>query len=113
MSNNTIQEIERNIKQAKSLVESGDALERLKSNKDFKKIVLEGFFEKEAIRLVHLKADQNMQHVDIQKSIVSQMDAIGVLHQYFNTILIQANQASKAIAADEETRDELLAEELE
>jgi hypothetical protein len=95
------------------LVESGDALERLKSNKDFKKLILEGFFEKEAIRLVHLKADRNMQNVDTQRSILSQMDAVGALHQYFNTILIQANQASKSIAADEEARDELLAEELE
>jgi hypothetical protein len=113
MSNDTVQEIERNIKQAKSLVEYGDALERLKSNKDFKKIILEGFFEKEAIRLVHLKADRNMQNVDVQKSIITQMDAVGTLHQYFNTILVQANQASKSIAADEEARDELLAEELE
>ena len=113
MSNDTVQEIERNIKQAKSLVESGDALERLKGNKDFKKIILDGFFEKEAIRLVHLKADLNMQSGETQRSIVGQMDAIGTLHQYFNTILMQANQASKSIAADEEARDELLAEELE
>jgi len=113
MSTETIQEIEQNIKQAKSLVEFGDALERLKGNKDFKKVIVEGFFEKEAIRLVHLKADRNMQSGDIQKSIITQMDAVGVLSQYFNTILIQANQASKSIAADEEARDELLAEELQ
>jgi len=113
MSNDTVQEIERNIKQAKSLVEVGESLERLRLNKDFKKVILEGFFEKEAIRLVHLKADQNMQTPDIQRSILGQIDAIGVLHQFFQTTLFKANQANKAIAADEETRDEILAEELQ
>jgi hypothetical protein len=112
MLNDTIQRIEANIKEARKIVDLGDSLERLRSNRDFKKVIMEGYFEQEAIRLVHLKADPSMQSADMQKSIVSQMDAIGALHQYFTTVFHKASIARKAIDADEETRDEILAEEL-
>jgi len=113
MSLSEIQALERNIEDAKEILEMGNALERLSNNRDFKSIITHGFFEKEAIRLVHLKADSNMQTVDRQKSILSQMDSIGALAQYFQTVYFKANQAGKAIAADTETRDELLAGDAE
>lgn len=107
-----IQDIELNIKQAQLLVDTGNALERLRSNRDFKAVVMDGYFEKEAVRLVHLKGDPNMQTPEYQASIIKQMDAIGALNQYFNTVFHRASLAEKAIAADEETRDELLNEDL-
>jgi CHAT domain-containing protein len=112
MNNSTIQAIEENIREARKIVELGNALERLMSNRDFKQVVKEGYFEQEAIRLVHLKADPSFQSADMQKSIVTQIDAIGAVTQYFNTVLHRAGQAEKAIEADEEARDELLAEDL-
>lgn len=112
MSNETIQAIEENIKQARKISDVGEALDRLKSNRDFKRVVMEGYFEQEAIRLVHLKADQSFQSPDMQKAIVAQIDAIGSLSQYFHTVAHKASIARKAIASDEETRDELLAEEV-
>lgn len=112
MSNDTIQAIEENIKQARKIVEVGDALERLKNNRDFKRVMIEGYFEQEAIRLVHLKSDQNVQTPDLQKSILTQIDAIGAVSQYFNTVLHKAAIARKAIASDEEAREEILAEGL-
>lgn len=111
MSNNTVQAIEENIRQAKLIVGTGDSLERLRQNRDFKAVILDGYFKQEAIRLVHLKADPAMQSPDMQKSIVAQMDAIGSLNQYFTAVYQQASIARKAIASDEETRDEILAEE--
>lgn len=111
MSNTAIQEIELNIVRAKEIVAKGDALERLMKNQDFKAVVQRGYFEAEAIRLVHLKSDPQFQTPDRQQSIVSQMDAIGALNQYFEVVFRQADMARKAIASDEETRDELLAEE--
>lgn len=112
MSNETLQAIEDNIREARKIADVGDALERLRSNRDFKKVIMEGYFEKEAIRLVHLRADPNMQTPEKQAAIVTQMDAIGSLSQFFNTVLHKAAMARKAIASDEETRDEILAEEL-
>lgn len=106
----TIQAIDANINEAKKIADAGDALERLRSNRDFKKVIMEGYFEQEAIRLVHLKADPNMQSPDSQKSIIAQMDAIGSLNQYFHAVYQKSQIAKKAVIADEEARDELLAE---
>lgn len=112
MNEDTIKSIELNIVQAKKIEEVGNALERLKANKDFKRVVIEGYFEQEAVRLVHLKSDPSFQTEQLQQSIISQIDAIGNLSQYFQTLRHKASLANKAIEADEETRDELLAEEL-
>lgn len=112
MDNSQVVEIEKNIQQSRVIVDVGNSLERLQDNRDFRKVVMEGYFQREAIRLVHLKADPSMQTAAMQASIVSQMDAIGALNQYFETIFHQAALATKAIAADEETIAELAAEEL-
>lgn len=107
-----VQQLENNIRESKKLVDMGEALDRLMSNRDFKKVILEGFFEKEAIRLVHLKGDINMQSAESQKSILTQIDAIATLNHYFQTVRFKAGMASKAIVSDEETRDELNQESL-
>ena len=75
-------------------------------------MILNGYFEREAIRLVHLKADPNMQSPDMQRSIVASMDAIGSLNQYFNTVRFKAELADKSVTADQQTIEELAAEEL-
>ena len=107
-----VREIELSIKQAKSIVALGNALERLRNNADFKLVISEGYFEKEAVRLVHLKADQNMQAPERQASILNQMDSIGNLNQYFQTVFHRAALAAKAIDADEETLQDLATEAL-
>lgn len=113
MSNTSaLQEIEANIKQASTIVEFGTAIERLSINRDFKKVITEGYFEKEAVRLVHLKADVSMQSAAQQADIVKQLDAIGALSQFLNTKLQLSRLASRSIAADEEAREEILAEEV-
>lgn len=66
MSTNQLKEIEDSIKSARKLVELGDTLERLKSNRDFRAIVLEGYFEKEAIRLVQAKSNPALQSAEMQ-----------------------------------------------
>lgn len=112
MSTETINAIESNIAKAKVVLEFSAALERLRGNRDFKKVVLEGYFEQEAIRLVHLKADPSMQTPAMKQSIDAQIDAIGQLSQYFSTALQKANMASRQIEADQDTIEELAAEGL-
>ena len=107
-----VQEIEESLKHAKAILELGTALERLRSSRDFKKVITEGYLEQECVRLVHLKADPNMQSIDKQASIVKQMDAIGALNQYFQAVFSKAAQAEKAIVSDEDERELLLAEGL-
>ena len=112
MSTDTINAIERNIAKARVVLEFSAALERLRSNRDFKKVVLEGYFEQEAIRLVHLKSDPNMQSPAIKQSIDDQIAAIGQLSQFFATALQKASMASRQIEADQETIEELASEGL-
>jgi hypothetical protein len=110
MSMDTLQELENNIKTAKGFVDTGKALERLRSNRDFKEVFIKGYLEKEAIRLVHLKADPSMQTPERQASIVRQIDAIGCVSEFMSNTEHFARLASKSIADDEATRDELLSE---
>lgn len=107
-----VQQIEQNIKQAQKLVDVGESLERLSVNRDFKKVVLEGYFEQEAIRLVHLLSDPSMQSYESQSSINLQMNSIGSFKQYLTVLKYKASMADKSIAADEQMRDELLAEDM-
>lgn len=102
-----IKEIEENIKAARKLVELGEALERLKSNRDFKAVVMSGYFEKEAIRLVQAKANPAMQSAEVQKSILTQIDSIGNLNVYFTVLAQQAAMARKSIEQDEAAIEEM------
>ena len=109
---NTLQAIEKSIEQAKETAELGRALERLRSNRDFKQIVISGYFDAEAVRLVHLKADPGMQKAESQASILKQMDAIGSFSSYLSTILHQASLAEKAVEAGEADKEDFLAGEV-
>lgn len=112
MSQFELNRIEESIKKHKEIVELGKSLERLFANRDFKEIILEDYMQKEAIRLVQLKAEPSMQMESSQKSILTQMDSIGTLTQYFQTLRHKVSMAEKAIEIDEATRDEILEEGL-
>jgi len=113
MSNNEeqLETIELSMKQAKSAIADMDVLNRLTANKDFEEIVLKGYFEKEASRLVLLRADPSMQDKQGREMIDNQIIAIGYLRQHFVTIMHFGRMAQKTLADDEETQAELLAEE--
>lgn len=105
-----LQAIDRNLEEDKKAVDLASALNRLSTNKDFREVIKVGYFEKEAIRLVLLKADINMQSPERQEAIIKAIDSIGFLHQYFNTINQLASIATKSIEYNEEAREELLQE---
>lgn len=111
MTQDTVRLLEESIQRDRQHVELAKALERLKSNRDFKLLVLESYLEKEAIRLVHLKADPSMQSPQSQASVITQIDAIGGLLSYFHTVAQLSDMAVKSIEQAEFTRDEFLAEE--
>lgn len=103
-----IKELEDNIKRATEMVNLGKAVDRLRNSPDFKEVILKGYFEREAVRLVHLKADPSMQTPERQASIISQMDSIGALSSHLNTIIVMADRAAQAIDADTTTMTEIL-----
>lgn len=110
MINQQIEQIEMNIQQAKSLVELGNALDRLGNNPDFIRVIDEGYFKNEAVRLVHLKAAPSRQSPEGQAEIIKDIDGIGALLGYLQGVQHRAMLAETAIASDQETLSELMTE---
>lgn len=105
-----IEQVELSIENAKDAVSSAKAFDELSRDRNFKKIIEEGYFKEEAQRLVMLKSDPNMQDDASQKAIDYSIRAIGELRQYFASLLHFGRMAENAIAEDEDTLDELRAE---
>lgn len=110
MSEQEIQEIEVNIEQAKAWVEMVDALDRLQENPDFKLVITEGYLEKEAIRLTHLRGNPAMNTPEQQASVLKEIDGIGAFLGYLRTVYQQGDWAKSNIEYDQAMIDELRAE---
>lgn len=110
MQNPSVEEIQLDIEDAKSVVSKADALIRLMNNTDFKKIIREGYFREEAIRLVELKASPHVRGPEQQQSILLAIDAIGQLQQHFNQICVMAEHASAAIDSSQDELEEMALE---
>lgn len=106
----TLNQLDRDAKAIKPSMELGVALDKLRSNRDFNKLIVEGYLKDEAVRLVHLKADPNMQSAESQTSIDRDIAAIGVLNQFFIITEQRARIAGKQMHDIEEMRAELLAQ---
>lgn len=104
-----IAQVEQSIQAAKDTVAFGESLTRLFSNRDFKKVILDGYFKDEAVRLVHLLSDPNTQSPESQVSLQKQMHAIASLRDYLRLIEQRTSQALKGIAFDEQMLEELTA----
>lgn len=104
--NNPNQEhnIQLSIEQAKTMVERADAVQRLRSNQDFQHVVLKGYLEGEAVRLVHLKSDPTMADEHSQTVIDRDINAIGAFASYLQTILAHGEMSRNAM---DDSHDEL------
>lgn len=108
MSNDeSVREIEVSMEDAKAYIEAGDAMNRLRDNKDFQKIILEGYFKEEAIRLISLKADHLMRAPEDQEFLIKCMDGIGCLQNYIRTVMFAAQQAVRSVQASDEALEEI------
>jgi len=106
-----IEQVELSMEEAKGSIELMEAFQRLAKSKDFKEIFEENYFKREASRLVLLKADDQMQDEDSQKFILNQIDAIGQVRKYLIAINQMGRMAQNALAADQNTHNELLNED--
>jgi hypothetical protein len=102
--------LDRQEKHAKKRVELGNALERLRSNRDFNKLIVDGYLRDEAVRLVHLKASSDMQSPAQQAAINRDIDGIGALNEFFSNTAILARMAVKELSDVEQTRTDILEE---
>ena len=107
-----IQQVEVSLEHAQKAVAKGEALARLYQNKDFQQIIIEGYFKDEASRLVLLKGDLNLNE-EAERHCDKMINGVGCLRGYFQMVNHFADQAEAAMEADQQTREELLQEQLQ
>jgi hypothetical protein len=107
MSQQELHELESNIKDLNEMVQLGNAMDRLRKNRDFKKVIEVEYLKEEAVRLVHLKADPNMQDERGQARVLRDLDAIGSFTQYIDLVTAKAEAAKEALDECEDLRAEL------
>lgn len=112
MNDLELKHIELTEQEAKASIELSKALDRLSNNRDFKKVVTEGYFKDEAVRLVLTKANPACSTDEIQKAIIRDIDAIGSFRQYLGQIQHNAEMATKALADCEGHRQYLHSQEV-
>ncbi len=104
--------IEMSIATARKKVELGEARARLLNNADFKMLILEEYLSTFATALVMRRASLGMQDEASQRFINDQLTAIGHLDQFLRYTTQEAQMAANAIQSDEETREQILAEDV-
>jgi len=103
--------VELNIKNARKTLDLAKSLERLKSNRDFKAVILEGYFKEEAVRLVHLRSDPSQQHPEVQARLLLAIDSVANLFSHFLAVENAGEQARKELADGEEALEFLAQDE--
>ena len=107
-----MREVEVTIEQCEEQIEAAEALERLHSNADFKKLILEDYFEKNALRTVMMKSAGGHEGEREQKNLDNVLMGISQLGAYFHKIFSFGEAASRAMEEHKATREELLAEDM-
>lgn len=103
-----IQQIELSIEEAQKMVDRKNQLEKLFGNREFKKVVLDGYFKEEAARLATLTGDSAL--VAQRPEIFLAIQSIAKLQEYFRTVALMGNSAEAELAEAQEVLDELRAE---
>lgn len=107
-----LEQIEISLEKAREKVEMAETLKRLSTNNDFKSIFVDNYFKDYAIKLVELKANPGMQSEPNQKYIDNQINAIGYIKHFMNSIYTEGYNAARSIEADEAEREVILQEAL-
>lgn len=102
MSN--VEEIELSLENAKELVERKRQAEKLASNREFKKLVLDGYFKDEAVRLVGLSAEPTVSAY--KEQIFTEIQAISLFQQYLRNVIRLGTLAEAEMVEHEELLEE-------
>lgn len=106
-----IQEIEVTIKELKEVVERKNAVNRLLGNRDFKKLIMEGYFKDEAARLVGLLGEQAA--AQYREEIIRSMDGIAQFKAHLRTVRQIGEAAASELAHHEQALEDLRNEDQE
>lgn len=96
--NPTVQEVAIEMETAQRFVEDNKALQRLMMNADFKRLIVKGFANEEAVRLVNFRAsDEAQENPALLQRIDRGIDAIGYLQEHFRKIELLGDQAESTM----------------
>jgi hypothetical protein len=87
-----------------------DNVVKLMANEYFKDVIEEAYFKEEAARLVMTKSSHLS--VDQQRIIDNMQYGIGGLYNWLQEAIRRGGEADDAIGAHEQTREEILSEEI-
>ena len=111
MSESVVQQIEVSMEILKKKVENMEILERLSKNKDFKKLILEGFCKDHALGCLNKSVSPGYQDDVNQKYIKGQLGAVGNFQLYMRFLRQEGEQAKDALATAVEEREIALQDE--
>jgi hypothetical protein len=98
-------------KESQEKIELVQALERLYTNKDFNKLFMEEYLEKEPARLVHLLGEPAFNNHDkksfYREDLQERMIGIARFAEYLRNIYMMADTARKNINALDEAESEI------
>ncbi len=110
MSNDTaanVQNIEVSLEHARKVVEKRDNMNTLFKNRHFKQLIVQGYFEKEPVRLAALLAHPSQQSPEDQAMLAGQLRATAELRQYFNKIRVYGDMMDRDVITHEATLVEI------
>jgi len=81
-------------------IEQAEALERLENNKDFKILILEGYFRDKAITGTSILASDQIKQSGARTDVMEALIAVSSLQDHFNTI-----KAMGTVIDEEEDED--------
>ncbi len=105
MSEAEIEELVVTIDEARSIVRKKMDILKLESNREFKRVILEGYFKEEAARVTSALADPTMYH--LREQLQEQLIAISHFEQYLRVAIIMGHRAEVDIIEGEAEIDEL------
>ena len=105
-----IEQVEIQIDMANRIRKLRDNCVKLMNSKTFKDVIEEGYFKEEAARLVMAKSS-NL-NPDQMRLIDNMICGIGALSNWFESVMRRGAEMDQAIGEHEQTREEILAEEI-
>jgi hypothetical protein len=106
-----LEQVDIQINVAEEIINLRDNYYKLSENKYFKEIIINDYFKEEAARLVMAKSNSNLDEVQ-QRSIDNMILGVGGLSNYFDMIVRRGNEMELSMQDYEQTREEILAEEV-
>lgn len=108
MSNVTqkIEELEASAVSAKEVVAQRDALVKLASTPEFRKLIVEGYLRDETARLTHISSEPGMTPQD-RADAMAMAQATGHFKRWMNALIQMGNHAEKGIKDIDEMISEM------